>query len=201
MIIGLLIIFSLNTYSSQISSSPNTNKSLNKTNEPKFCHYWLPLFKPLCHHLYQTWTEGNNELYLSGYAWHNRFTYSPERLREKKYNELAWGGGFGKGFFDEKGNWHGLYAFIFLDSHRHVEPIAGYAYLITAHLTQNFKAGLGISVFLTARPEYFHNAPFPGAAPWAGLFYKKVSLKAAYVPGSSTTGNVLYLVGTYAFDK
>lgn len=219
-IIGLLILFSLNAYSSQfsaISSTPSSHREMKNSNstataetkdltafttvEPRGCRYWLPLFKPLCHRLHQTWTEGNSELYLSGYAWHNRFTYSAERLREKKYNELAWGGGFGKGFFDEKGNWHGLYAIAFLDSHRNVEPTVGYAYLKVANLTKDFKAGLGFSVLVTSRPDILHSIPFPGAVPWAGVFYKKLSLKAAYIPGSSTNGNVLYLVGTYTFDK
>ncbi len=224
-IIGLLILFSLNTHSSRFSATSsasfsNNGKNLNSpaipavqndmkkedipvfnTEEPKGCKYWLPFFKPFCRHLHQTWTEGDTELYLSGYAWHNRFTYSAKQLREKKYNELAWGGGFGKGFFDEKGNWHGLYAFAFLDSHRNLEPTAGYAYLKVANLSKNFKAGLGFSVLITSRPDILHSVPFPGAVPWAGVFYKKLSLKAAYIPGSSTNGNVLYLVGTYAFDK
>ncbi|MBN9227055.1 MULTISPECIES: lipid IV(A) palmitoyltransferase PagP [Legionella] len=215
-IIGLLTLFSFNTYSSNppvISSSSISNDKTHKTGsltiktpqeataEPKGCKYWLPLFKPFCHHLHQTWTEGSTDLYLSGYAWHNRFTYSAEQIQKKKYNELAWGGGFGKGFFDEKGNWHGLYTFAFLDSHRNVEPIAGYAYLKVATLTKDFKAGLGFSVFVTSRPDIFHSIPFPGAVPWAGVFYKKFALKASYVPGSSTNGNVLYIVGTYSFDK
>ncbi|MBI2785022.1 MAG: lipid IV(A) palmitoyltransferase PagP [Legionella longbeachae] len=204
-IISLLIVFSFNAFSNPSTiahppSSNDLNKSPIRIEKSNDCKYWLPIFKPFCHRLHQIWTEGNNELYLSGYAWHNRFTYSSERMRERKYNELAWGGGFGKGFFDEKGNWHGLYAFAFLDSHRKVEPTAGYAYLKVAHLSKNFKAGLGFSILVTARPDILHYIPFPGAVPWAGVFYKKVSIKAAYIPGSSTNGNVLYVVGTYTFD-
>lgn len=106
-IIGLLMLISLNTYSNQFSAISSTlsnnEKNVNSsaipatenddmkkeesttfnTEEPKGCKYWLPFFKPFCRHLHQTWTEGNTELYLSGYAWHNRFTYSAERLREK----------------------------------------------------------------------------------------------------------------------
>lgn len=168
--------------------------------EQGMCKYWLPLFRPFCHRLHQTWTQGNNELYVSGYAWHNRYTYGTDVIRKKKYNELAWGGGLGKGFFDEKGNWHGLYAFAFLDSHKNLEPAAGYAYLLVASFNKEFKAGLGYSILVTARPDILHNIPFPGALPWAGIFFKKVSLKAAYIPGSSTNGNVLYLVSTITFD-
>lgn len=224
-IIGLSLLFSLNTYSNKLSpissgSSNKETKDLSATNfastpeatkndhlkpfkaaeseQYKLCPRFM---KPFCRHLHQTWTEGSTDLYLSGYAWHNRFTYSAERIRERRYNELAWGGGFGKGFFDEKGNWHGLYAFAFLDSHRKLEPVAGYAYLKVANITQNFKGGLGLSVLVTARPDIMHGIPFPGAVPWIGIFYKKFSVKGAYIPGTSTNGNVLYLVGTYSFDK
>lgn len=184
-IVGLLMLLSSTAFTAE---------------EPKNCSYWLPIFKPLCHRLHQTWNKGTLELYISGYAWHNRFTYSRSRLLRKKYNELAWGGGLGKGFFDEKGQWHGLYAFAFLDSHKNVEPAVGYARLFLTSFTKDFKAGLGYSILITARPDIWHNIPFLGAVPWAGMFFKQLSLKAAYIPGSSSNGNVLYIVGTYTFD-
>jgi palmitoyl transferase len=129
-IIGLLMLFSLNAFTAE-KNSP--------------CHHWLSILKPFCQRLHSVWDEGTTDLYISGYAWHNRFTYSPKWIRKKKYNELAWGGGLGKGLFDEKGNWHGLYAFAFLDSHKNVEPVIGYAHLFVAPLTKDFKAGLGYS--------------------------------------------------------
>ena len=185
--IGILMLFSLNAFSAE--------------EQQETCSKWFSLFKPVCQRFHQVWTEGNTDLYISGYAWHNRFTYSPKRIRIKKYNELAWGGGFGKGFFDERGNWHGLYAFAFLDSHKNVEPVIGYAHLYVAEFDKNFKAGLGYSVLITARPDILHNIPFPGAVPWAGVFFKKLSVKAAYIPGTGSNGNVLYMVGTYTFDN
>ncbi len=53
------------------------------------------------------------------------------RLRQRKtdrYNERPWGGGFGLSRWDEKGNWHGLYAMAFKDSWNKWEPIAGYGW-------------------------------------------------------------------------
>ncbi|WP_058534197.1 lipid IV(A) palmitoyltransferase PagP [Legionella saoudiensis] len=185
LVIGILMLFSLTAFSAEKTEN---------------CSHWLTFFKPVCQRFHQIWTEGKTDLYISGYAWHNRYTYSPKRIREKKYNELAWGGGLGKGFFDERGNWHGLYAFAFLDSHKNVEPVVGYAHLFVASLNKDIKAGLGYSVLITARPDIMHNIPFPGAVPWAGFFIHRVSLKAAYIPGSSSNGNVLYMVGTYTFD-
>lgn len=152
--------------------------------------------QPVCQRLNQVWYEGRDELYLSGYAWHNRYTYTPEKI--KTYNEAAWGGGLGKGLFDEKGNWHGLYAIGFLDSHRHIEPAVGYAYLKVATLHNDLKAGLGYSVLVTSRVDYFNGIPFPGALPWASVFYKRVTLAATYIPGISgnkNVGNVLYVLG------
>lgn len=183
-IMGLLMLFSFNALAAE---------------NPQNCTYWLPLFKPFCHRLHQVWDEGNTDLYISGYAWHNRYTYGRAYIRKKHYNELAWGGGLGKGLFDEKGNWHGIFAFAFLDSHKNVEPVVGYAHLFIASIKE-FKAGLGYSLLITARPDIMHNIPFPGAVPWAGIFFKKISVKAAYIPGTSTNGNVLYMVGTYSFD-
>jgi palmitoyl transferase len=185
-IIGMLMLIYVTAFSAQ---------------NPENCSHWLSLFKPFCHRLHQILEEGTTDLYISGYSWHNRYTYSRKRLRRKHYNELAWGGGLGKGFFDERGNWHGLYAIAFLDSHKNLEPALGYAFLLVTSFNKDFKAGLGYSILITARPDILHNIPFPGAVPWAGLFFKNSSLKAAYIPGSSKNGNVLYVVGAYTFDK
>lgn len=161
------------------------------------CTHWVSFFKPVCQRLHQVWTEGDTDLYLSGYAWHNRYTYS--RAKIKSYNEAAWGSGIGKGLFDEKGNWHGLYALAFLDSHSNVEPAAGYAYLKTAALSPHIKAGIGYSILVTSRADINHYIPFPGILPWASIFYDKVTIAATYIPGSSTNGNVLFIIGKYTF--
>jgi len=152
-------------------------------------------FKSVCHRLHQVWTEGDNELYLPAYAWHNRFTYSKERLNT--YNENPWGGGIGKSFYDEDGDWHGLYAFAFLDSHKQVEPIVGYAFLKVLHIDDNTRVGAGFGLLITARPDIFHNIPFPGALPWVSFNYRKASLSATYIPGSRGAGNVMFLILKY----
>ena len=152
-------------------------------------------FKPACQRLHQVWREGDNELYLPTYAWHNRYTYSPEKI--SGFNEFPLGGGMGKSFYDEDGDWHGLYAFAFLDSHKNVEPVVGYAFLKVLHVNENTRAGAGIGLLVTARPDIFHNIPFPGALPWVSFNYRKASLAATYVPGSLGAGNVLFLILKY----
>ncbi|WP_423202721.1 lipid IV(A) palmitoyltransferase PagP [Legionella nagasakiensis] len=163
----------------------------------EICHNWLKWIRPVCQRMHQIWREGDNELYLTGYAWHNRYTYSKEKI--DSYNEAAWGGGLGKSYYDQDGDWHGLYAFAFLDSHKNIEPIAGYAFLKTAHLNENIKIGAGVTLFITARSDIFNNIPFPGALPVLSLTYRKASLGALYIPGAQGAGNVLFLLGKYRF--
>ncbi len=155
------------------------------------------LFKPIYQRVHQILYKGGAEIYLSGYAWHNRYVYPAEKIHS--YNEKAWGGGLGKGFFDEKGNWQGLFVYAFLDSHHRVEPVAGYAYLKVAHLKQDLKVGIGYTLLVTGRSDLNKGIPFPGALPWASIFYKKLSLAATYIPGFNHNGNVLYLLGKYSF--
>lgn len=162
---------------------------------PPYCSGWFSFLNAKC--LQQIWNQGTNDVYLSGYAWHNRYTYSPEKINQ--YNEAAWGGGFGKGFFDENGDWHTISAIAFLDSHKNIEPLVGYAYVKTAKFTESFRAGLGYTLFLTARADINRGAPFPGALPWASVFYKRVALSATYIPGAAGAGNVLYILGKVSF--
>ncbi|TAL64776.1 MAG: lipid IV(A) palmitoyltransferase PagP [Legionella sp.] len=165
--------------------------------DPQACSKWVAFLKPACQHLHRIWTEGKNELYLSGYAWHNRYTYTPERI--KTYNELAWGGGFGKGYLDEHGNFHAIAAFAFLDSHKNIEPVVNYSYFITAHFPHDFSIGLGGTVLITSRPDILNGIPFIGALPAALITFKKTTIGLTYIPGAVGAGNVLYIVGKYTF--
>jgi palmitoyl transferase len=175
-----------------------TTMNIANAQNSRVCSSWPSWLKPVCQRLHQVWTEGDNELYLSGYAWHNRYTYSREKI--KTYNELAWGGGLGKGLYDEDGDWHGLYAFAFLDSHKNVEPVVGYAFLKVVHLRSNLRLGAGYAALITARPDIFHNIPFPGVLPWVSLNYCHATLSTTYIPGSRGAGNVLFIIGKWTFD-
>lgn len=173
------------------------NTSAWASNNP--CGNWPSWFKPVCEEFQSIWTQGDNELYLSGYAWHNRYTYSPAKIQS--FNENAWGGGFGKGLYDAKGNWHGLYAVAFMDSHDHVEPLLGYAWYKYFPVSNNTKIGLGLSAFITSRVDIYHNIPFPGILPVLTVTHKRVSLSASYIPGSKGAGNVLFIMGKYTFKN
>lgn len=163
------------------------------------CAHWAQWPRAMCNRLHQIWDDGNDELFLTGYAWHNRYTYRPEKIRS--FNEQAWGSGLGKGLYDERGNWHGLYAFAFLDSHSKVEPVVGYSYLKVAHVGPSLKLGAGYALLVTARPDILHNIPFPGALPWVSATWKRATVSATYIPGAQGAGNVLFILGKWTFDK
>lgn len=160
-------------------------------------HHEHNALKSWVNHLHQLWVEGDPELYMTGYAWHNRYTYDASKIDQ--FNELALGGGFGKGIYDEKGNWHGIAAFAFLDSHKYLEPVTGYAFLKILHLNEKTRIGGGYSLLLTQRPDIFHGIPFPGILPWISLSYQRAALFATYIPGSQGAGNVLFLFTKWTF--
>ncbi|MGH8807040.1 MAG: hypothetical protein ACREX0_04075 [Noviherbaspirillum sp.] len=69
---------------------------------------------------------GTRDLYLAGYSYHGRRTYSSERLSE--FNELTWGGGVGKSIRNKDGNEESLFAMLISDSHYKPQPMLGYSY-------------------------------------------------------------------------
>jgi palmitoyl transferase len=162
------------------------------------CSKWPKWFQKSCIRFHQILNEGTADLYVSGYSWHNRFTYSEQRI--KNYNEVAWGGGLGKSFFDEDGDWHSLAAIVFLESHAKWEPTAGYTFLKVANLSETVKIGGGFSIVVTMRPDINNGYPFPGILPWASIFYRKVALSVTYIPGTHNNGNVLYVLGKISLD-
>lgn len=123
--------------------------------------------------------------------------YSAEKIRS--FNEKAWGGGWGRSIYDEDGDWQGLYAIAFLDSHSKVEPMAGYGFLKIGKLSDNFRLGAGYTVFLTARHDIMSYVPFPGILPLVGAGYKDAMLYATYIPGGKGNGNVLFVFGRWHF--
>ena len=140
--------------------------------------------------------EGDDVLYLSGYAYHDRGTYSRQKIDE--FNETAWGGGFGRTLLDANGNSNSLFALAFLDSHEDVEAQVGYAREWRWQVTSNAAVGAGFVAMLVSRSDIFNHFPFPAILPLASLEVDRFALMASYIPrlgGDGGNGNVLYLFG------
>jgi palmitoyl transferase len=57
----------------------------------------------------ETWNKPQQQdLFIPVLTRHNRHTHSKKQI--DGYNEHPWGGGYGVSRYDDKGNWHALYA-------------------------------------------------------------------------------------------
>jgi hypothetical protein len=125
--------------------------------------------------------NGKSDIYLSGYAYHGRNTYTAEKLGE--LNENAWGAGYGKSIRDDRGNEESLFAFGLSDSHCKPQLMAGYAYQWMWPMGQSgLEAGAGVTAMLMSRQDYFDGVPFPVLLPVTSFGTQKVRLMASYVP-------------------
>ncbi len=134
----------------------------------------------------------NYDLYVPFYAWHNRLAYDQEHI--DKYNENAWGAGFGISHTNSQDTWSGIYAMAFKDSNSYVETYFGYArqWYAVAGDKKQWRAGIGYALGLTQRHEYAY-IPVPLPLPLVGVGYRNINLHAAYVPGIKNDGNVLFV--------
>lgn len=139
--------------------------------------------------LSETWNASNYELYLPINTWHNRHYYTQEKI--DGYNEQPWGLGIGKYRYDEDGDWHGIYAMAFADSHSKVQPVAGYAFQKMWRPSNNVRLGAGYTLGLTLR-EDFNYLPLPIIAPLASIEYKQIALQSTYIFGGNGNGNILF---------
>lgn len=156
---------------------------------------WLAALKQ---QLRDTWEQSEHtDLYLPMVTYHNRSTYSKDKI--ETFNEQPWGLGIGTSYKDANQNWNGYYAMAFKDSHNDWEPIVGYGHV--GHLAgdaRHLNAGLGWTAGFTARSDY-HYKPLPVILPIAALGYNAVTVNATYVPGTKGNGNVLFMWSTIAF--
>ena len=140
----------------------------------------------------ETWSAPQQQdLFLPVLTRHNRHTHSKKQI--DGYNEHPWGGGYGVSRYDEKGNWHALYAMAFKDSFNKWEPVAGYGYeKIWQPLSdKEFRLGAGYVAAVSARDNYDY-VPFPMVLPLVSAGYSRLTFQATYVPGGNSKGNVLF---------
>ncbi len=157
------------------------------------------IFDTFARRLISIWNSGEYDLYLPVYSWHNRLAYDKSKIQ--KYNELPWGGGFGRSFRDEDGDDHFLFLMGFQDSYDRFEPYGGYGFMKRWHMDEEktFSLGLGYSLGITARDQYDY-IPIILPLPIAGVQYKNIALECAYIPGGHNNGNVLFTWLRWHFD-
>ena len=107
--------------------------------------------------------------------------------------------GMGRGYYDESGDWHGVFVMGFQDSHSKPQYQIGYGYKTYWPLFDEIKFGLGYTAFLGFRSDYNHYLPFPIVLPIFSFEYKKIALDTTYVPGGDGFGNVLFTWAKHSF--
>jgi palmitoyl transferase len=155
-----------------------------------------------CDNAVKAFGSGANQLYLTGYSYHGRGTYTDEKLDE--FTEQSWGGGLGRLVVDERDNSHEVYAMVFRDSHAKPQYQAGYGWLARWGVTEHLRVGVGLTAFLALRSDYCsYLCPVPAILPLGSIEYRKLSLMASYVPklpGEDGNGDVLFLFGRISLD-
>ena len=143
---------------------------------------------------------GSPAIYASGYIWHDPQTYSAQKLAS--LNQAGWGVGWGKQL-NAPGGQDMVYALAFLDSHRALQPMLGYARQWTWSPAPDLPSlGLGYTAGLTARADMLHNAPFPIALPLASLSWGRFTVFGAFLPrlnGMPNNGNVAFVFARYRY--
>ncbi len=154
-----------------------------------------------CRTLVDTYRLGNNELLISGYAWHVPWTWTRERREQENAN--VWGAGLARTLEKPNGDTNTVYFLAFEDSHRNVEFNVGYAWLTYWRDRDGVQPGLGYTAMVLQRPDIAGGVTVPVVLPMFGLRYQRATLLATYIPklnGGVNHGSVLYDFGSFALD-
>lgn len=170
---------------------------------PKAHAYWGNNLWQSTHQQIKTiYTEGNNQLWVSGWAYHGRSTYTPEKLNQ--LNERAIGLGWGKTLRNT--NTHkGIFGLMLLDSHKNWQYQMGYTYEKAVYFNKqnnNWYIAGGIAPALVRRQDMFNKIPFPAVFPLLSIGNKKAELRMTYLPRLSNhlgNGDVLYIFTSFMF--
>lgn len=147
----------------------------------------------------KAYSQGSPELYVPLLTYHVRSAYTQEKI--DSFNETPYGLGYGRAYYDDRDNFHGVYVMGFQDSHYKPEWMLGYSWKAMWGERSGWQTGLGYTAFLTARSDIANYFPFPGVLPVASVSYKRFSLEGTYIPGGSGNGNVFFLWGKWSFEK
>jgi hypothetical protein len=150
-------------------------------------------------HVTDIWQTGTPDLYVPFYTYHMRFAYTQDQIN--RYQETPYGLGYGRSKFDQDGNWKGLYAVAYQDSHYKPSYQVGYTYQWIWRPAADWRIGGGLTAFLISRSDMGHYIPWPLALPMASVGYKNASVDMTWVPGGANgKGNVLFFNGRYNFQ-
>jgi len=154
-----------------------------------------------CRTLVDTYDHGDNQLLLSGYAWHLPWSWTAERRAQENSN--AWGGGWARTLERANGDTDTVYVLAFENSHKSAQLNLGYAWLTYWGERENIQPGLGYTAFIFQRPDIANGWPLPAVLPMFALRYQKFTLLTSFVPtlnAGVNHGSILYFFGSITLD-
>ena len=143
--------------------------------------------------------HGQWEFYLPLRTHHLRSKYSQEQI--DSYQETPYGFGVGRGLYNERGNWEGVFAMGFQDSHFKPSYTAGYSWKAIWRPFEDTRVGLGYMAGLMTREDIANYFPFPIVVPVASLAYKNLSLETTFIPGAAGAGNIFFIWAKWELGK
>ena len=124
--------------------------------------------------------HGNNEILVSGYAWHIPSTWTAEARAQENPN--AWGGGWSRTLERDEHVTENVFFLVFNDSHSEPEYQIGYGWNYFWGERDSVQPGLGYTVMLVQRPDIANGIPFPAILPLFSLRYQKATLITTFIP-------------------
>ena len=179
------------TGASGASGASNTQKKSTQTTKSWWEYVWDPITN--------VYDNGSLELYLPFETYHSRDTYSQEQI--DSYQEKPFGFGIGRGLYNEKGNWEGLFAMGFQDSHFKPSYTAGYQWKSIWRPAEDVRLGLGYLAGLMSREDIANYIPFPVVLPVASVAFRNFSIEGTYIPPVGDKGNVVFLWAKWELGK
>ena len=156
-------------------------------------------YKRMWDPLANAYSNGGWEFYLPLVTYHLRSMYTPEKIAN--FQERPLGFGVGRGVYDEKGNWDGVYGMAFQDSHFKPMYMLGYGWKSIWRPAEDVRLGLGFAGGLMSRTDIFHYVPFPAVLPMASVAYKNFNLEGIFLPGSKGNGNIFFIWAKWELGK
>ena len=143
---------------------------------------WLPNFSGII-------DNGTNELFASGYAWHDPMTYmSTERAH---LNPFSLGSGYARILENPGGSTEMLSAQLFADSYWQPQVAVQYTRYRSFTVVENLSAGLGFTAGLSRREDTFHGLPEPILLPVGVItIANRIDIYATYIPPLSEFSNL-----------
>jgi len=148
----------------------------------------------------KTASTGKDDLYLSGYIWHNPNTFSQKELDD--FNSDAWGIGWGRRLTDANGDEDSVFVMLFSDSNYDPTPVIGYSRQWIFQSNFPIGLGLGYSLGITSHEDVVNGFPFPYILPLASLRFEKLSIYGTYIPpmnGNPVLGDIAFFFARYEF--